>query len=120
MVMEYKSGIYQIRNILDGKIYVGSAKNLKTRWTTHLWALRSKKHFNIHLQRAFDKYGENSFIFEILYTTNNVEELIKKEDVIEIRKMLLLGQKGKDVTKMFNISPQGVSNIKLGKVWKNV
>lgn len=32
----------------------------------HLWALRNNRHANIRLQRAFNKYGINSFNIEIL------------------------------------------------------
>jgi len=77
---EPKSGIYQIRNILDNKVYIGSAKILKSRWTTHLWQLENNKHHNIHLQRAYNKYGKENFIFEILYRTNDINELIEKEN----------------------------------------
>jgi group I intron endonuclease len=62
------SGIYQIRNIVNNHIYIGSAKNFKTRWNTHLCNLRKGKHHSSHLQKAFRKYGEENFIFEILIT----------------------------------------------------
>lgn len=61
-----RSGIYIIKNIIDGKIYVGSACNLKSRINNHIWSLRKNKHANIKLQRAYDKYGENSFTFNVL------------------------------------------------------
>lgn len=47
-------------------MYVGYAINFKKRWETHKRELRNKKHCNIHLQRAWDEYKENSFLFEIL------------------------------------------------------
>ena len=61
-----KSGIYQIRNFINGKIYIGSAVNLYRRKYEHLYDLSSSTHHNIHLQRAFDKYGEQNFVFEII------------------------------------------------------
>lgn len=27
-----KSGIYKIKNLINGKIYIGSTKNIKERW----------------------------------------------------------------------------------------
>ena len=60
------SGIYQIKNTLNGKCYIGSAVNLKKRWGEHLRALRRGGHCNQHLQAAFDKYGEGVFIFKTL------------------------------------------------------
>lgn len=60
------SGIYKIRNIANSHSYIGSAVNFKNRWRTHLHHLRSKKHHSPYLQRAWDKYGEQHFVFEIL------------------------------------------------------
>lgn len=60
------SGIYQIRNQISGNRYIGSAIDLRKRWQRHLAALHCGQHHNPHLQSAFDKYGEEAFIFEIL------------------------------------------------------
>ena len=59
-------GIYQIRNKIDGNIYIGSTKNFDDRHTKHFGFLRRNKHHNIHLQRAWNRYGEDNFIFESL------------------------------------------------------
>lgn len=73
-----KSGIYRIRNKINGHCYIGSAVVIKKRFNTHKHSLRNKKHHSIYLQRAWDKYGETNFSFEIL---ENVEKqfLIEKE-----------------------------------------
>jgi len=60
------SGIYQIRNLVNDHSYVGQSANLKRRETRHFSELRNDKHDNIYLQRAFNKYGEENFKFEIL------------------------------------------------------
>jgi len=60
------SGIYQIRNLVNGNRYVGSAKNLRRRQTVHLSALRHNRHVNPHLQNVFNKYGKEAFVFEIV------------------------------------------------------
>lgn len=60
------SGVYRITNIVNDKIYIGSSGNMKYRWKGHLSALKSQTHKNKHLQRAYNKYGETAFIFEIL------------------------------------------------------
>lgn len=59
-------GIYQIRNIVNGKIYVGSSKNMPQRWKKHRSKLKHRKHPSKHLQNAWDKYGACSFVFEVL------------------------------------------------------
>jgi group I intron endonuclease len=63
-----ESGIYQIRNTVNGKIYVGSSKHMETRWRQHRGALRSGIHRSKHLQRAWNSQGEDSFRFEPLIT----------------------------------------------------
>jgi len=51
----------------NSKIYVGSTTRLFCqRIGDHKSNLRNNKHSNIHLQRAFNKYGEENFKFEIL------------------------------------------------------
>lgn len=62
------TGIYLIKNIKNNKIYVGSAsgRGFKSRWVCHKSLLRRNKHHSIHLQRAWNKDGENSFVFIIL------------------------------------------------------
>lgn len=59
-------GIYLIRCLANNRIYVGSTANLRRRRCRHFSELRRHIHKNAHLQRAWDKYGEQSFTFEIL------------------------------------------------------
>lgn len=62
-----KTGVYAIRNRVNQKRYVGSAaKSLDSRWYFHRWELRNRSHGNRHLQAAWNKYGEGSFVFEVL------------------------------------------------------
>lgn len=73
-----KSGIYKITNIVNNKCYIGSAVNLSKRWTRHLHDLRNEKHHSSYLQRAYRKYGEASFKFEILFLCPS-DDLIRLE-----------------------------------------
>lgn len=61
-----KSGIYTITNLVNGKVYVGYSKNLESRKAKHFYELRSQTHDNEYLQRAWNKYGEENFRYEIL------------------------------------------------------
>lgn len=61
-----KSGIYQIKNILSEAVYIGSSINLEKRESVHFSLLRANKHHAVKLQRAFNKYGEKNFKFEII------------------------------------------------------
>jgi group I intron endonuclease len=60
------SGIYQIKNIINGKTYIGQTQNFSTRKSMHFSELRGGYHHNQHLQNSFNKYGESNFIFEKL------------------------------------------------------
>lgn len=61
-----KSGVYQIRNLENGKMYIGSSCRLYDRKLQHKNDLKNNRHENIHLQHAFNKYGIENFIFEII------------------------------------------------------
>lgn len=61
-----KSGIYSIMNIYNGKIYIGSSKDLYNRLYEHLHLLLRNSAHNKHLQSAWNKYGQECFIYNIL------------------------------------------------------
>ena len=71
--------IYAIRNLINEKIYVGSANNFSVRKMKHLADLRANRHHSLILQRAFNKYGEASFKFEIIEVLSNPNDLLWKE-----------------------------------------
>ena len=60
------SGVYAIRNLLNGKVYVGSAVNIRLRWAVHQANLRAGKHHSRYLQNAWNKYGGNAFGFYVV------------------------------------------------------
>lgn len=59
-------GVYKITNLVNGKIYVGSSKDIESRWKQHRDKLNKGTHDNPHLQRAWGKYGEDNFKFEVI------------------------------------------------------
>jgi group I intron endonuclease len=62
------SGIYQIRNKINGHCYIGSAMNIRKRWREHARALNNNVHHSQYLQRAWLRYGADAFEFSILKT----------------------------------------------------
>lgn len=74
-----ESGIYCIRNLVNGKIYIGSSVKFKSRWKSHIKRLNTNKHGNDYLQKAYNKYGKDNFSFEIVSYVENKENLIKYE-----------------------------------------
>jgi len=74
-------GIYIIENKANGKIYIGSSVNLRTRWNKHLSDLRRGIHGNPHLQAAWNQYGEESFEYRIIET---MEDSVKQRELYYI------------------------------------
>ena len=72
------SGIYMIRNKINGKVYIGQAQNLNIREYNHIHDLRKGTHHNKHLQAAWDKYTEQNFEFSIVELCD-VDKLNERE-----------------------------------------
>ncbi len=59
-------GIYAIRCLLDGKVYVGQSVTVRKRLRGHRCLLNGHRHRNRHLQFAWNKHGEQAFEFVLL------------------------------------------------------
>lgn len=71
-------GIYSITNRANGKVYIGSSKNIENRIYRHKQMLKTGKHHSYKLQEAWIEFGENNFEFSII---QNVEEEINLLEV---------------------------------------
>jgi group I intron endonuclease len=76
-------GIYKITNKQNEKFYIGSSIDIEHRWYTHRLALQKGTHGNKYLQRSWDKYGEDSFIFSILVETSEDSLLDKEQEILD-------------------------------------
>lgn len=68
-------GIYKILNLTSKDIYIGSSVDVFRRFKTHKQKLKNNNHHSIVLQRAWNKYGKDSFQFQII-------EYCTKDDLI--------------------------------------
>lgn len=59
-------GVYMILNTINNKVYIGSSNNIKSRFSHHRASLNKNEHHSIHLQRAWNKYGADAFIFQVI------------------------------------------------------
>ena len=59
-------GIYSITNTINNKKYIGQSVDVKSRIRNHKWALKHNKHQNDHLQKSFNKYGQDCFVFDVV------------------------------------------------------
>lgn len=67
-------GVYQIKNLANGKIFIGASKNLPGKINSHRFQLKMGSHMNMALQNEFTHFGEINFSFEVL------DKLEPKED----------------------------------------
>lgn len=74
-----KIGIYKIVNKIDGKFYIGSSNNIKSRWTRHKKLLKKNNHDNQYLQNAWNKCGETNFDFIIINECPESELLVTEQ-----------------------------------------
>lgn len=72
--LEHKGGIYMILSLIDNKKYIGEAKAIYKRWWQHRMNLKFNRHSNQHLQRAYNKYGKDNFIFHIIEVIPNSDK----------------------------------------------
>lgn len=71
------AGIYKIVNTINNNLYVGSSKHLDHRKWGHFSTLRHNRHPNQHLQFAYNKYGGENFIFEVIEIIEVEENLLQ-------------------------------------------
>lgn len=60
------SGIFQIRNLAAGKIYIGRAIDLPGKLNSEKFQLKNNMHGNRELQADFNALGEGQFSFTVL------------------------------------------------------
>jgi group I intron endonuclease len=70
---EYKekpkvAGVFQVKNTVNGKILLGSSLNLHGPLNAHKFMLTIGSHRNKVLQKEWNEFGEDKFVFEVLET----------------------------------------------------
>lgn len=74
------SGIYRLLNLINGKSYIGQAKNIAARIKSHLLSTinENKKDYSVPIHIAIRKYGQDNFSLEILEECST-KDLNKRE-----------------------------------------
>jgi len=91
------SGVYQILNTVTNKIYIGSTVNIDKRQREHFNLLQRNKHPNNHLQNAWNKYGFDSFVFELLETTESDKDSIVEREQYYLDTLQPFGDHGYNI-----------------------
>lgn len=99
--LKFRMGIFQIRNTVNGKIFIESSVNLDAIWNRHRFQLNFGSHPNKALQEDWNTFGEEKFCFEILSeldeqedsTANHAKEL-KTLEAMFIEELTPYGDKG--------------------------
>lgn len=68
------AGVYQVKNLSNGKVLLGSSLNLEGPLNRHRFMLKIGSHTNKTLQKDWNGFGAEKFAFEIL------EEVQRKDD----------------------------------------
>lgn len=89
--------IYRITNMANGKYYIGSAGSFARREWQHKYDLRRGVHKNPRLQAAWNKYGADMFVFEV------VEEVAEGTGQLAVEERWLKEHVGR--TECYNINP---------------
>lgn len=86
MAVEHTTGIYEIRNLVNGKRYIGSAVNFGNRWGKHLSELRRGVHHSRHLQASWSKHGLAAFEFRPIIICSKSNLLLYEQIALDYYK----------------------------------
>ena len=103
---EYKErvkpcGVFQIKNMANGKVLLGSSLNLEGPLNKHRFILRINSHPNRELQKDWNELGSDQFTFEILETVQisenpsfNLKDELTLLEEIWLERLQPFGERG--------------------------
>jgi len=106
---EYKeriksAGVYQVKNMANGKVLLGSSLNLEGPLNRHRFMLKVGSHPNKALQKDWDELGPDQFVFEILEEFKpkddpgfNLKDELTLLEMIWLEKLQPFGERGYNV-----------------------
>lgn len=92
--------IYRITNMANDHFYIGSAVSFARREWQHKYALKRKEHKNPRLQAAWNKYGPDMFVFEV------IEEIPEGRSTLDVENIYLAKYVGQP--DCYNINPDAI------------
>ncbi|WP_139488587.1 GIY-YIG nuclease family protein [Brevibacillus dissolubilis] len=110
--MDYKmthrpTGVFQIKNLANGKIFLNTSTNLDLVYNRHLFQLKLGGHPNKELQADYNQFGAESFAFEVL------EKVKPRDDVQDEYKAELKDMEAKWLEQLQPYGEKGYHKQKL-------
>lgn len=89
--IKFQMGVFQIRNIVNQKIYIDSSINLTAAWNKNLMQLQFGSHMNKELQAEWNEFGESKFVFEVISELKHDDsrEIDYKKEVKALEKLFI-------------------------------
>ena len=89
--LQPKMGVFQIKNTVNNKVLIEGSTNIAAKWNRHQTELKFGSHRNKVLQKDWNEYKSNSFVFEILSElAYKKDEAINYVDEVKILKTMIL------------------------------
>mgnify|MGYP002520912382 CR=1 FL=1 len=73
------SCVYEIKNIVNGRRYIGSTTNFESRICKHKWMLKNNVHKNKWLQQDYNLYGIDCFEFNAIKPCKPSQLLVQEQ-----------------------------------------
>jgi len=96
--MKPPMGAFMIKNTQNSKAFMDVSKDLKSSFNRHCFQLKAGAHPVKELQKEWNQFGQQAFVFEVLEQLE-YDEKIEKDDYseeLEIMKMIWLEKLGKE------------------------
>ena len=109
IIREYKerkkpSGVFQVKNTVNGKVLLGSSLNLEGVWNGQRFKLSIGVHRNKELQKEWNEFGPDKFVFEILEVVNakdspdfNLDDELTLLEQIWLENLQPFGERGYNI-----------------------
>jgi len=95
------AGVFQVKNTVNGKVLLGSSLNLEGALAGHAFMLKIGTHINKPLQKEWDEFGPDKFVFEILEAVKikddpdfNLNDELTLLEQIWLEKLQPFGERG--------------------------
>lgn len=90
-LVKFKMGVFQIKNLNNGKIFIGSSLDLKAIWYAQKLQLDMGMHPNAGLQNDWNTYGSENFSYEILEETKEADDkpIDYKKEIKALEEMII-------------------------------